>query len=148
MKKLLFGLIAIVMFGFAGNAQTKSTTNAIGKPKSTPKVVGWFSAGVYGCWGWDFCDGGAPWDKVTIPGKTTQTMNEDNTMSFSIPLSYMNEENVRFYSDKNTFVLKNDSRLEIGEYKLFGLNPETVYSAGTYPLVNDGRSISFTVKFN
>ena len=137
--------MTIIMLGFAGNAQTKSTT-LINKPQQTPKAVGWFSAGVYGCWGWSFCDGGAPWESATLTGLTTQTFNDDKTMSFSIPLSSMNEENVKFYSDKDTFVLENDSPLQVGEYKLFGLSPKTVYLKGTYPLVNNGKTISFTVK--
>ncbi|HLP63213.1 hypothetical protein [Flavobacterium sp.] len=147
MKKLVFGLIATVMLSVSVNAQTKSSTNAVGKPKPTPKVVGWFSAGTFGCWGWDFCDGGAPWESVSQVGSTEQTLNANKTMTFKIPISSMNAENVKFYSDKNTFELKNNSPLQVGEYKLFGLPPGTAYLAGVYPLVNDGKSITFTVSF-
>lgn len=145
MKKLLFGLIATVLLSVSVNAQSKSYY-LVGQPFPTPKTVGLFSA-TNGCWGWGFCNASAPWENASQIGTTIQTLNINNTMTFKIRLGTMNAENVKFYTGKTTFELKDNSPLQAGECTLFGIKPGAKYLAGVYPLVNDGTYITFTVKF-
>lgn len=147
MKKFVFGLIATVMLSFSANAQGKKLPGIVGQTQLTPKTVGLYSAGSSSCWGWSFCNATAPWDLPTQTGTTYQTLNANKTMTFKIPLSSLNAQNVQFYAGKTTFELKDDSPLQVGEYKLFGLPQGSKYLAGVYDLVNTGAEISFTVKF-
>lgn len=145
MKKLLFGLLATVLLSVSANAQSKANTE-IGKTYLTPKKVGMYAAST-GCSGWSFCIAGNQWDNPSQVGNTFQTLNADNTMTFKIPYTAMSADNVKFYENKTTFELKDNSQMQVGEYKLFGLKPSSRYIAGVYSLVNDGTAINFTIKF-
>jgi hypothetical protein len=146
MKKVVFGLIAIVMLSISVNAQQSKMSSEIGKTHLTPKTVGSTSTTNNQCFGWSFCTNSV-WTSSTQTGSTSQTLNPDNSMTFKIPFGSMNAENLNFYHNKTTFELKNASPMQVGEYKLFGLKPSATYQPGVYPLVNNGTHIIFTVKF-
>lgn len=146
--KQIITVVALVIFMLGSlniNAQAK-----VGKPVPSKAAVGWFSAGVYGCWGWNFCDGGAPWERPAekSSNNSIQTLlkkGEKFSMTFEIPLSSMSEENRKFYSKAKVFVLEDDKVIDTNERKEFGLNNGVVYKKGMYDLINDGNKIIFTV---
>lgn len=138
MRKFLIASMA-TLFAFTLGFSQKPI-----KTKETPKVVGWFSAGIFGCWGWNFCDGSAPWH--TLQGSTIQTLYDDNTMHFKIPLSSLTEQNREFYSNAKVFVLDQDTPMAEDESRLFELSPSTTYLKGMYDLKNDGKYLEFSVK--
>jgi hypothetical protein len=145
MKKVVFGLIATVFFGFVGNAQSKVNVQPV-VTHLTPKKVGNSLTTSQECYGWSFCNSAA-WQNASQTGTTSQTLNSNSTMTFKIRIGTMNAENIKFYNGKTTFEIKTSSSMQEGEYKLFGLKPTATYLPGVYPLENDGTYITFTVKF-
>lgn len=142
MKKVLLGLSLMMAFASGSFAQKKATTK-----KSTPsnQVVGWFSAGTFGCWGWDFCNGDAPWDKK---GTSWEQLNTDNTITFTIPLSALNDKNKEFYADKDEFRVEHESLLDPNECAALGLEEGAKFVKGIYPLEITNNSLKFTVKID
>ena len=146
MKKVVFGLLATVLFSVSVNAQQSKIKIEPIATHLTPKSVGSSSVSSKECFGWSFCDT-TVWQNPSQIGTTSQTLNSNSTMTFKIRIASMNAENIKFYKGKTTFEIKNSSPMQVGEYKLFGLKPSAAYMPGVYPLVNDGGYITFTVKF-
>lgn len=143
MKKLILSIVLLVciMSSFqnanarvgASNSQTMSTA-----------AVGWFSAGNFGCWGWNFCNGDAPWN---TKGTTLQVYNAaTDLVTFTIPFSALNDKNMEFYADKDIFRLEKDTKLSEAECDALRLPYGTVYIAGDYPLDKKNNALNFSVK--
>lgn len=140
----------LILFAFFAIQETLTHFEVADPKVVTIRKPGYFSAGIFGCWGSGSCYEDIIINGMVVPpteGNSTVMTKENGRIKISFNYSTFNDNNKEYYMSRNVWENPEDSALLDSEANGLQLPIGTKLLAGNYPITRVGDKLIVYVNY-